>query len=241
MDRDYLVDLYDDAYAASYEEKFLHSPVTRGDTAHEVELLRSFLDTKGTRWLDVACGTGYFLQQFPSVERTGIDISPAMLRRARDSNPDISLLQHDFRDPLPTLNDGWDLVSCMWYAYGLVDTISDLLKLIHNLWSWTSPTGMCFVPLADLALITGVDLPYEMPSMLSESSRIVITGILWSYIEEDGAHFHQLAPNLKFVTEQFDAYFEDVKRLVDEGKAGPRGKPFWVYSELEAEAEFERP
>src|SRR5438094_6105666 len=115
MNRAEIVQLYDDAYAATYEEAFLLSPLNRSDTAQELELLRGFLRA-GVSWLDVACGTGYFLRHFPRVMRVGFDLSPAMLRLARAGSPDILLLERDFREPMPEWRNRWGLVSCMWYA-----------------------------------------------------------------------------------------------------------------------------
>jgi len=209
MRREEIVQLYDEEYAASYEENFLLSPLTKSDSEYELALLRGFL-SPGVTWLDVACGTGYFLRHFPEVERAGIDLSPAMLRLARKANPGILLIEHDFRDPIPAWKDRWGLVSCMWYAYSLVDTISDMLWLIENLASWTAPEGTCFVPLADPRLITGVQLPYQAPS--PNAGKVMITGIQWSYVEDGGrkVHSHLIAPNLEFMVEQFEIYFENV-------------------------------
>jgi SAM-dependent methyltransferase len=210
MNLDEIVHLYDDGYAASYEGEFLLAPLVRSDTDCELRLLDGFL-TPGVSWLDVACGTGYFLRHFPRVERAGLDVSPAMLKLARQGNPGVPLLQHDFRDPIPQWRDRWGLVSCMWYAYGLVDTIRDLLRLIENLWTWTSADGTCFVPLADPRLITGVNLPYQAATPCS--GKVMITGIQWSYVEGDGrkVHAHQLAPNIEFMVEQFERYFRGVE------------------------------
>jgi SAM-dependent methyltransferase len=201
--------IYDDAYAAAYEEKFLLSPEAKPDSDHELALLRGFL-TPGVTWLDVACGTGYFLRHFPDIERTGIDLSPAMLRRAREANPGIPLIQGDFRDRHASALDRWGLVSCMWYAYGLVDTVADVLRLIENMAAWTARAGTCFMPLLDPDLITGVKLPYEVGSPVP--GRVMITGILWSFIEDGGrkVHSQMVAPNLEFMVEQFRRYFEDV-------------------------------
>ena len=205
-----IVRLYDDAYAAKYEQEFLLDPLVRSDTEAELRLLEQFL-ASGVTWLDVACGTGFFLRHFPNVDRAGIDLSPAMLRLARQGNPTTLLREHDFRDPIPEWESQWGLVSCMWYAYGFVDTVGDLEKLIANLWSWTSMTGTCFVPLADPRLITGVNLPYQAPT--HNAGRVMITGILWSYIEDDigAAHAHLLAPNVEFMLELFGQYFECVE------------------------------
>jgi SAM-dependent methyltransferase len=201
--------LYDDEYAASYEDKFLLSALSIADSQHELGLLRGFLKP-GITWLDVACGTGYFLRHFPEIERAGIDLSPAMLRRAQAVNPGVEFKLHDFREPIPAWTDRWGLVSCMWYAYGLIDTVPDILRLIGNLAAWTKPEGTCFVPLADPRMITGVNLPYQVPSPFP--GKVMITGILWSYIEDDGhkVHAYQIAPNLEFMVEQFGRFFENV-------------------------------
>ena len=202
--------LYDEDYAASYEEKFLDSLITAADTRYEVELLTSFL-TPTTRWLDVACGSGYFLRRFPDVDRVGLDISPAMLERARAGNPEVELRRHDFRDPIPEWADRFEFVSCMWYAYCYVDTVAELLQLVGNLAFWTAPSGHCFVPLADPNLLTRQEIPYR--SHTNHAGEVTITGILWSFVEEDGAkaHSHLLSPNLEFMREQFAVFFESVE------------------------------
>jgi ubiquinone/menaquinone biosynthesis C-methylase UbiE len=64
MNRDEIVRLYDEAYAAIYEREFLLAPLVQSDTEAELALLKGFLTT-GTTWLDVACGTGFFLRHFP--------------------------------------------------------------------------------------------------------------------------------------------------------------------------------
>jgi SAM-dependent methyltransferase len=230
MRRQDIVQLYSDAYAAKYEQEFLLDPLVRSDTEAELNLLKQFL-TPGVSWLDVACGTGFFLRHFPGVDRAGFDLSPAMLRLARQANPAIPLREHDFRDPVPEWNNRWGLVSCMWYAYGFADSIGDLGKLIANLWSWTSMTGTCFVPLADPRLITGVNLPYRAPT--HNAGRVMITGILWSYIEDSigAAHTHLLAPNIEFMVELFLQYFERVEVVrYPPAFAGWEGRPALVAS-----------
>jgi SAM-dependent methyltransferase len=212
MKRDAVVRLYDDDYARSYEQKFLLSPATRLHSDFELDLIRGFL-SPATPWLDVACGTGYFLSHFPQVERAGLDLSPAMLRLARQANPGVPLHQHDFRAPVPEWEDRWGLVSCMWYAYSLVDTVDELLQVIHNLAAWTSPAGTCFVPLTDPSLLCGVNVPYHAATPWD--GKVVVTGILWSYVEDDGrkVHAHLVAPAVEFMAEQFARYFNDVEVL----------------------------
>jgi SAM-dependent methyltransferase len=202
--------LFDRDYAGSYEEKFLDSTITAADTRYEVDLLRSFL-TPTTRWLDVGCGTGYFLRRFPGVDRVGLDLSAGMLERARVGNADVELRRHDFRTPIHEWTDRFGLVSCMWYAYCYVDTVAELSQLIGNLAAWTAPSGRCFVPLADPDLLTRQKIPYRQDT--GHAGEMSITGILWSFVEEGGAkaHRHLVSPNLEFMREQFAEFFESVE------------------------------
>lgn len=210
MTKDAILDLYDAAYARSYDAKFLHADIAKADTAHEVSMLQSLLRTKHT-WLDVACGTGYFLSCFPQVARAGLDLSPAMLALARAANPNVPCYEASYLETRPLWNNQWDLVTCMWYAYGLVRTMDDLAQLVANLASWTSPQGTCFLPLADPQLIAGVSLP--TPKTGSWPGQICVTGITWTYLEDDGkkVHSHQFAPHVDFMRELFAQWFESVE------------------------------
>lgn len=209
MKRRDVISLYDRDYAAAYDESFLRSPLTLSDSEHELALLRQLL-APGTSWLDVACGTGYFLRHFPGVERAGLDLSPSMLAIARAANPGVSFVERDFCLPMPEWEGRWGLVSCMWYAYGFVESIDELMRLIANLAAWTAPDGTCFVPLADPRLIAGVNLPYHAHTL--NAGKVTITGIMWSYDEDDGrkVHTHLIAPNVEFMVEQFNHYFDEV-------------------------------
>jgi SAM-dependent methyltransferase len=201
--------LYDAGYAATYETKFLTAENLAPDTAFELELLQSLLRPR-VEWLDVACGTGFFMRHFEDVRRTGIDLSPAMLELARRSIPEATFFEQDFRQPRPEWSDRFDLVSCMWYAYSLVDTIDDVNQLIDNLACWTSRSGTCFVPLADPRMISRSNLPYEVPD---GPPGVFITGILWSFIEDDGqkVHAHLVTPQIEFMIEQFERFFKSVR------------------------------
>jgi SAM-dependent methyltransferase len=195
MNREELLRLYDREYAEAYDDKFLHSELAQADTRYELELLRRWIRPE-TRWLDVACGTGYYLAHFPDTMRAGLDLSPSMLALARRRNEGVTFREGSYLEPHPEWRGQWDLVSCMWYAYGLVSSMADLEALIANLAAWTAPHGRCFIPFADPCLISGVQLPSAVESPWP--GEVTITGLLWSYSEEGGGkvHSHQIAPTL---------------------------------------------
>ena len=204
-----IASLYDEAYARDYESRFLTSKLSRSDAEHEIALLARWL-TPGSKWLDVACGTGFYLSRFQDVERTGLDLSAAMLRVAREHNPGVEFHEGSYLDPRPEWAGCWDLVSCMWYAYGLTSSMDDLDVLAANLASWTAPAGRCFVPLADPELIAGIHLPERIESPWP--GTVSISAIVWSYSEEGGSriHRHQLAPAVDYMQALFGRWFRDV-------------------------------
>lgn len=210
MDKARLLALYDEGYARTYDEKFLTSEQTLSDTTHELKILERLLGDRMT-WLDVACGTGFFLSRFPGIRREGLDLSPDMLRLARKVNPGVTFHERSYLEPMPAWRDRWDLVSCMWYAYGYVSSIAELETLIANLATWTAPNGRCFVPLADPRLISGTDLPCDVQS--ASPGRVSVTGILWSYAEEDpkSVHSHMFAPHVEWMEATFGRYFSAVE------------------------------
>src|SRR5947209_222375 len=111
-----ILSIYDAEYASVYNECYLLADNYRECTAFEIDCIRRFL-RPSSRWLDVACGTGYLLSRFPETERAGLDLSPAMLEVARRCNPGVSFAQADFRVDVPDWKDRWDLVTSTWYAY----------------------------------------------------------------------------------------------------------------------------
>jgi SAM-dependent methyltransferase len=228
--------LYDREYVASYDDKFLTSELSAADAEVETRLLRSYL-RPGDRWLDAGCGTGWYLSRFPDVERVGIDLSPAMLERARAVNPGVELRRHDFREPIPEWRDAFALVSCMWYAYTYVDTLDEVCRVIDNLTAWTSPSGRCFVPLADPEGIARTKLPYRVDNV--HPGQVTVTGILWSYAEEGSkVHRNLVTPHIDFMVGEFSRRFRKVRviryhggdsrpALVAHGKRGPERARRW--------------
>jgi malonyl-CoA O-methyltransferase len=63
--------------------------------------------------VELGCGTGRNLASFHAHgarRLTGVDLSPAMLQRARQRDPAWTLLQHDMMHPLPLADGSADLV-----------------------------------------------------------------------------------------------------------------------------------
>ena len=88
----------------------------------EVEFIASQLP-EGARVLDVPCGTGRHAVAL--AERgfavAGLDISNAVLARAREASPDLDLRHGDMR-ALPWPDDSFDAVLNLWTSFGYFET-----------------------------------------------------------------------------------------------------------------------
>lgn len=202
--------LYCQEYAARYEEKFLTGPLAASDAEYEVEALRTEL-TPGAAWLDVGCGTGFHLRQIEGVHKGGIDRSAAMLEHARVGNPTAELVHGDFRQPREVWEGRWDVVSCLWYAYALVESLREVEAVLVNMAKWTHVGGTCLLSYADPSAIAGVQLPFVVERKWP--GRIVITGITWEYEEPEEAKVHRglLAPQGEWIREVLRMWFGKVE------------------------------
>lgn len=207
MDRLSILKIYDDDYAALYDQNFLLGENFCEATGYELALIEQLLDEKKT-WLDLGCGTGYVLSRFPHIDRCGLDISPAMLERAIRANPNASFVQGDFRDAVEAWEDRWDLVSCMWYAYCYLESVEAVESLIRNMAAWTRPGGAAFVPICDPNVLTKTTIPYEPPAD-STDGRLCITGVVWDWIDEPIGREHRglVAPTLGHMEHIFRRHF----------------------------------
>ncbi|MBW4473708.1 MAG: tetratricopeptide repeat protein [Stenomitos rutilans HA7619-LM2] len=217
MDKKDIPGIYDEVYAQEYNQRFLLNEKSKQNADFEAETINKLLSEigEGAMWLDVACGTGYFLSRFPNIERAGLDISPAMLKVAKQANPNTLFVQGDYRDKRPQWEEKWDLVSCMWWAYSYVESLSELEKVIENFASWTSDRGICFLPVCDPAELGSGDLklPYTSKDLGEGGGFYQFEGVIWSWIDEDAGkrHLNLLAPQLKCMLILFKKYFEQVE------------------------------
>ena len=217
MRRDEVLGVYGDTeFAEEYDERFLLAPWPKHGADIEVEMLQELFDANADadpRWVDLCCGTGYFLGQFPDVERAGLDISPAMLAQAREANPDIELREADVCDDIGEWHGQWSVVSCMWMAYCYLQSMAEIEKLIANMVAYTSPGGSVFLPsvidLEDLRPHTVIDYE-QFPDVWG--GRIALTGYYWTWEEPNGnINENMMAPHVGHFVRLLEPYFERIE------------------------------
>ncbi len=105
------------ALAASYDEWYA-TPRGAAYDRLEKEMIRAALRRAGAtggRLLDVGCGTGHFSEFFAALgfEVTGVDISLAMLERARARLPECDFLLADAAARLPFRDASFDAAAAV--------------------------------------------------------------------------------------------------------------------------------
>lgn len=211
MEPDEIQNLYGGRYAAHYNSIWQESERWHAEAAHHVRSLRTLVGPS-TRWLDVGCGTGWNLSQFPGTERAGIDLSPDMLAEARASNPDALFLREaDIRDDVAEWHDQWNLVTCTGQPWSYVRTMGEIEAIFDNLARWTAPDGVCFLPMGDLTDLTGQPLAHPAPGEDPPYDSPVITGAIWSLHESDRDHIHMIWPSIGFCIDVFARHFKRIE------------------------------
>lgn len=201
--------LYDEELARDWNRRLL---LEKDRIAYEIKILGKLIKKVDT-WLDVACGSGYFLSQFREIKRAGFDKSPAMVKIAQQENPDAMFIRvADYLNEYPEWTGKWGLVSCMWQAYCYVDTMSDFEKVIHNLATWTANNGICFVPFG-APLGKNPSIPYQRNAHSVWGGKVVQSGVIWSWIDEltGKTHKNLIEPHPEHMSALFNNYFNEVE------------------------------
>jgi SAM-dependent methyltransferase len=128
----------------SYEEDWRQSDLTEVFVA---EWLAAHVQP-GHRVLDVGCGPGQFTRALPDdVAVCGIDISPAMLERARAGRPAGQFRLHSYEQPLPGELGRFDRI----IAIGCFEFCSDLGRAFTHLAAALGAGGRLLVNIAERA------------------------------------------------------------------------------------------
>jgi hypothetical protein len=139
-----------------------------------------------------------------------LDLSPAMIEVAQRYNPDVDFVIGDFLAERADWVNKWDFVSCMWQAYTYVDTTNDVIRLIENLAAWPAFGGTCFLPICDLEVLCGNEIPFKR-WLDTLDGTLRIDAIVWSCLEPTGRkHVNLIAPHKDLLLEVFRKYFSYV-------------------------------
>jgi len=203
---------YNDEYASSYNNIWIHSDAWAPEARNHVKTISELL-TPDTNWLDAGCGTGYFLSQFPGVNRAGFDLSQAMLKQAGKANPDIQFLrQMNLLDEASEWNGMWKLVTCTGQPFSYLATVNEAEKVATNLANWTSKDGKCVVTGVDINDFTYNELPAYYSEADIQEDIPFIPAVIWS-LKEAGevTHTNMIAPGIDQWVRWFSKFFHKIE------------------------------
>lgn len=125
------------AYRANADDMARHRDdwIARNEAyyADDLRYMR-FLVPENARILDIGCGTGRLLAALRPSHGVGIDLSPAMVERARTSYPGHTFLVGDAEDPavIAGIDGVFDCI-ILSDTIGMFDDIEEALKGLHSL------------------------------------------------------------------------------------------------------------
>lgn len=203
---------YDETYAAMYNSIWWDSDTWAPEGKFHIETIAKLLKPGGS-WLDAGCGNGFFLSQFPEVNRNGLDFSAAMIHEAQKANKDVVFHQQSLTDENEALNGQFNLVTCTGQPWSYLPTLDQIEIAVKNLASWTSDDGKCMLTPVDISDFVPINFPvfHDMESV--PNNYALVTGIHWTYKELDHVHHYCLSPMLDQWMRWFSKYFKKVEIL----------------------------
>lgn len=212
-------DPYDSTYAKTYADRWWDADHWQADRRWYEGLIRERL-APSTRWLDVGCGTGYFLSEFPTTERAGLDFSGEMLKVARESNPGVTFKRADATKPQPDWDGAWDLVTCTGEPWSYLTSLDQFERWVANMAAWTSPHGVCLIQTPDAADLASATIPYRFTEEEPPPGTWTILGVMWDMTEGDVEHGQMIWPSIDLWARWFGRHFTRVEVLHPDPDAG---------------------
>ena len=139
-------DIYDDFYANIYD--FLVFNELKNDYEVGLILNQNVANTKSVI-LDVGCGTGHHvakLAQNNNIEVVGIDISPSMIKKAKENYPNLNFQQSDVLNRDAFRNNEFTHILALYFT---IYYIEDKASFFNNCMDWLMPGGYLVVHLVD--------------------------------------------------------------------------------------------
>jgi SAM-dependent methyltransferase len=138
-------DIYDDFYANIYDYLVFNN---MKDEYEVGEIMNKTSASSQSKILDIGCGTGHHVAELSgrSVDIIGIDISPAMIKKAKKNYPDYKFEVKDATNGQIFAPDTFTHVLCMYFT---VYYIQNKAQFFENCYNWLMPGGYFIIHLVD--------------------------------------------------------------------------------------------
>ena len=225
-------DIYDDFYANIYDYLVFNNLKDDYEVGY---IMNSLSPSSKSKILDIGCGTGHHVSSLGSkgLDVLGIDISPSMIKKAKNNFPDYKFNVGDASNNHLFESNSFTHILCMYFT---IYYFKDKRQFFNNCFKWLMPGGYLIVHLVerdhfDPILPPGNPLIYISPQRYAKE-RITSTKVKFmdfSYsanFQLDDANDKELFVE-KFKNDsdgkvrknEHTLYMPDVQQIVDEAQA----------------------
>jgi SAM-dependent methyltransferase len=138
-------DVYDDFYADIYDYLVFNNAKDEYEVG---EIMNKTSASSESKILDIGCGTGHHVAELSgrSIDVLGIDISPSMIKKAKQNYPDYKFEVKDATNSQIFQRDTFTHILCMYFT---IYYIQDKGQFFENCYNWLMPGGYLIVHLVD--------------------------------------------------------------------------------------------
>jgi SAM-dependent methyltransferase len=225
-------DVYDDFYADIYDYLVFNNVKDEYEVG---EIMNKTTASSQSKILDIGCGTGHHVAELSgrSIDVLGIDISPSMIKKAKQNYPDYKFEVKDATNSQIFQQDTFTHILCMYFT---IYYIQDKAQFFENCYNWLMPGGYLIVHLVDRKnfdpiLPPGNPLLYVSPQKYAKE-RITNTKVKFTDFAYNANFDLDEQNNIAKFTEKFKndkdgkvrkhehiMYMPDLTEIVDEAQA----------------------
>lgn len=225
-------EIYDKFYADIYDYLVFNNLKNDFEIG---QIINQSIPSSQSRILDIGCGTGHHVASLSSkgLEVIGIDISPSMIKKAKENYPHYKFEVADALNSSEFQLDSFTHILCMYFT---IYYFRDKTQFFNNCFNWLKPGGYLFVHLVDRdrfdpILPPGNPLLYISPQRYAKeritSTKVKFTDFSYSADfkfddKNDKTYFIEKLKNDtdgKVRKNEHVLYMPDVQQIVDEAQA----------------------
>lgn len=171
-------DVYDEFYASVYDHLVYnqtHNDFTVG------EIISKTAPSAISVVLDIGSGTGHHVAQLGAQTKAkveGVDVSGAMVKKAKENYPESTFKQGDVLDPYLYQPGTFTHIMCLYFTLYYIE---DKGALFANCWRWLRPGGVLIVHVVDREKFDPI-LPVSNPLVMVSPQRYAKNRIMTSKV-----------------------------------------------------------
>ena len=173
--------VYDDFYAEVYDYLVYNN---YKDDYEVGEIINKTSPSSSSKILDIGCGTGNQVVNLGNngYEVLGIDISPSMIKKAKEKYPEYNFQIADASNSNKFNSNVFTHITCLYFT---IYYFEDKRQLLENIYNWLMPGGYFVVHLVDRKMFDPI-LPPGNPLLMISPQRYAKERITTTKVKFDG-------------------------------------------------------